>query len=152
MGKTVSTIKGVRKDAYFDRVLADATSPETALATIKAEVRFAGVLNTAIPRGHLVRRVPAAPEESDAISAANEVEKKFDPFSIHTLNLAKRGGVDAVREALVDITHLDQLAQIAVAQRLAIAPFDPGTPLEDAREAIATAAAQRVADRKAATA
>lgn len=160
MGKMVSTIKGVRKDAYFDDVLNGDGSTEEKLERLRTEVRFAGVLNANIPRGTLVSRTPAR-----ATSAPRQVAKKtpceekpsvtvdaqpFDPYAIHTTNIFKSDGADGLLKALESITDTAHLKSMVSAQRIPVADVEGIDDASTLRTSIVDAVGQRIADRKAA--
>ena len=125
---------------------------------LRTELRFAGVLNTSIPRGNLARKTasvakPSAQEEP--VPPVEEDEKPssakpFDPFSIHTTNIYKKDGADGLLAALSAISDTAQLKSMVTAQRIPVAGVDEMTDADTLRTSIVAAVADRIADRKAA--
>lgn len=157
MGKMVSTIKGVRKDAYFEALLNEDRSAEEKLERLRNEVRFAGVLNTCIPRGNLARKTsksritqPAESTRSAAIARNGKSDAPFDPFSVHTTNVYKKEGADGLMTALAAIDCPAHLKSMVLAQRIPVSDLDSLEDAEALRAHIVTAVAERIADRKAA--
>jgi len=166
MGKTVSTIKGVRKDAYFEALVNSAGSPNDILERLQAEVKFAGVLNTKIPRGNLARKTPPAGKTktarkatSAAPSTPKEAEEKkeapadipFDPYAIHTTNVFKQEGAEGLKSALDAISNPEHLKSMITAQRIPVKDFDTGADMDVLRNQVVDAVGSRIADRKAAS-
>ena len=160
MGKMVSTIKGVRKDAYFEAVLNGEGSTEEKIQRLCSEVRYAGVLNKSIPRGRLARKTapvgkPQSSPTEEVLPVAEAMEppvdaKPFDPYAIHTTNVYKSDGANGLLVALETVADIAHLKSIISAQRIPVTDVDDIEDPKALRASIVDAVARRIADRKAA--
>ena len=104
-----------------------------------------------------VWEMPEAPPAAEPAKAAAQVKpaaadttdaKPFDPYAFSAMVVLSRTGRDGLLKRLADIKTAENLKALAEAQHLAI---DRNLKkVEDLRKAIAAAAEQRLADRKAA--
>lgn len=165
MGKNFSTIKGERKNAYLAEVMQSEGSDAEKLERLCTEISSAWVRNGCIPRGALNRKVPASrhtastpepkPETAKTNTKATAApekapSKRFDPFSVHTINVYKKEGADGLRSALERIGNTDHLKSMVTAQRIPVSGLDKINDAETLRATIVTAVAERISDRKAA--
>lgn len=111
----------------------DATGATETSATDTAPTT--AIASTTVPPENTVQHV-----DKDSID--------FDPFAFSVVVVLKRSGRAALKQRLDEVSRLDQLHRIAVAQHLGI---DKSlSSLDAVREAIIAGAEQRLADRRAA--
>lgn len=150
-----------RKAAFVQRLLAAGRDLDDAAITALAEEMARGInqvwlvdsrLETSLPRLSALtsRDEPAARQKPAPQSGPGDAAPRadFDPFAFSVIVVLKRKGRAALMRELAAIDNAEHLHRIAAAQHLGVDRAI--TALPRLREAMADAAEQRLADRRAA--
>ncbi|MFA5952805.1 MAG: hypothetical protein WC807_21310 [Hyphomicrobium sp.] len=155
MAKTTRALSGAAKDAYFRRALEQESGIDMPVGARLLDRLQSGVAQVRV-RLDAGSGEPGKVESGSAetapasVSSAQEasLNEAFDPFALNVILVLRTRGRDAVLRELEAIQSASSLRLLAREQQLSI-----GTELAtlaEIRDAIATAAERRVANRKAA--
>jgi len=145
MAKTTRALSGAAKDAYFRRALEQECGLD-----MPAGERLLDRLQSGVAQVRVRLDAGSAETAPASVSAAQDapLDEAFDPFALNVILILRTRGRDAVLSELEAIQSAESLRLLAREQQFSLG--SELATLAEIRDAIATAAERRVANRRAA--